>query len=87
MPTYITTRSYNKYDPDLFVTDLASNLDRFVSIFRKDNVDEKLTIFNETFLNTLDKHAPVKTLKVRGKSCPFITPEIKSTHDQKRPVS
>ncbi|CAB4021812.1 Hypothetical predicted protein, partial [Paramuricea clavata] len=28
-----------------------------------DNVDEKLTIFNEIFLNTLDKHAPVKTIK------------------------
>ncbi|CAB3987086.1 Hypothetical predicted protein [Paramuricea clavata] len=44
-----------------------------------DNVDEKLTIFNEIFLNTLDKHAPVKTIKVRGKSCPFITPEIKAS--------
>ncbi|CAB4018277.1 Hypothetical predicted protein, partial [Paramuricea clavata] len=28
-----------------------------------DNVDEKLTIFNEIFLNTLHKHAPVKTIK------------------------
>ncbi|CAB3981747.1 Hypothetical predicted protein [Paramuricea clavata] len=44
-----------------------------------DNVDEKLTIFNEIFLNTLDKHAPVKTIKVRGNSCPFITPEIKAS--------
>ncbi|CAB3977046.1 Hypothetical predicted protein [Paramuricea clavata] len=78
-PNYITTRSYNKYDPDLFAIDLASNCDRLVSIFRMDNVDEKLTIFNEIFLNTLDKHAPVKTIKVRGKSCPFITPEIKAS--------
>ncbi|CAB3994943.1 Hypothetical predicted protein [Paramuricea clavata] len=78
-PNYITTRSYNKYDPDLFAIDLASNRDRLVSIFRMDNVDEKLTIFNEIFLNTLDKHAPVKTIKVRGKSCPFITPEIKAS--------
>ncbi|CAB4038293.1 Hypothetical predicted protein [Paramuricea clavata] len=62
-PNYITTRSYNKYDPDLFAIDLASNRDRLVSIFRMDNVDEKLTIFNEIFLNTLDKHAPVKTIK------------------------
>ncbi|CAB3998563.1 Hypothetical predicted protein [Paramuricea clavata] len=78
-PNYITTRSYNKYDPDLFAIDLASNRDRLVSIFRMDNVDEKLTIFNEIFLNTLDKHAPVKTIKVRGKSCPFITSEIKAS--------
>ncbi|CAB4034843.1 Hypothetical predicted protein, partial [Paramuricea clavata] len=62
-PNYITTRSYNKYDPDLFAIDLASNRERLVSIFRMDNVDEKLTIFNEIFLNTLDKHAPVKTIK------------------------
>ncbi|CAB4018164.1 Hypothetical predicted protein [Paramuricea clavata] len=61
-PNYITTRSYNKYDPDLFAIDLASNRDRLVSIFRMDNVDEKLTIFNEIFLNTLDKHDPVKSI-------------------------
>ena len=78
-PTYITTRSYRNYDPDLFTIDLASNLDRLVSTFRIDNVDEKLIIFNEIFLNTLDKHAPIKTMKVRGKSCPFITPEIKAS--------
>ena len=78
-PNYITTRSYSKYDPDLFAIDLASNRDRLVSIFRMDNVDEKLTIFNEIFLNTLDKHAPVKTIKVRGKPCPFITSEIKAS--------
>ena len=74
-PTYITTHSYRNYDPDLFTIDLASNLDRLVSPFIMDNVDEKLIIFKEIFLNTLDKHSPIKTIK----SCPFITPETKAT--------
>lgn len=78
-PTYITTRSYSNYDPDSFITDLASNLDHFVSIFRMDIVDEKLIIFYKIFLNTLNKHAPIKPMKVLGKSCPFITPEIKAS--------
>ena len=54
VPTYITTRSYNKYDSNSIATDLISNLDSFVSIFRKDKFDKKLTTFDEIFLSKMD---------------------------------
>lgn len=32
--------------------------------------------FSKLFLHVLDEHAPIKTIKVRHKSSPAITPEI-----------
>ena len=38
-PQYITTRSYKKYNADLFVTDLANEADSLLSIFDQTDVD------------------------------------------------
>ena len=42
-----------------------------------ESVDEKLDAFNDLFLAGLDNHAPIKTVKLRRKPNPAITPEIK----------
>jgi len=42
-----------------------------------DSVDEKLDAFNDLFLTCLNAHAPVKTVKPKRKSNPFITDDIK----------
>ena len=47
-PQYITTRSYKKYNADLFVTDLAKETDSLLTIFDQTNVDSKLNILNDT---------------------------------------
>ncbi|CAB4030546.1 Hypothetical predicted protein, partial [Paramuricea clavata] len=46
------------------------------------DVNEKLKIF-DAVLQTLDSHAPIKTLKVRDKPRPFVTPEIKELMDKR----
>ncbi len=76
-PTYITVRSYRNYDPELFAADLASKSERLLSVFSVNDINEKLKIFDEVLQTTLDSHAPIKTLKVSGRPCPFVTPEIK----------
>ena len=34
-------------------------------------------MFNDTFLSTLDAHAPIKSIWIRSRPCPYLTPEIK----------
>ena len=85
-PYYITVRGYKNYSPSLFIADLASNQSHsLLSIFQADDVNTKLQIFNKTIQSTLDSHAPIKTVKIRSRPCPFVSWEIKDlmkTRDQ-----
>ncbi len=42
-----------------------------------DNVNAKVARFDTHFPNTLERYAPVKTLKIRYRQCPFLNDEIK----------
>ena len=79
-PCYISTRSYKHYNPDLFTADLATKSDKFLSIFLEEDINYKLATFNDTFLSTLDTHAPIKSIRILSRPCPYVTLEIK---DQK----
>ena len=46
-------------------------------MFAAPDVNSKLGIFNNAFRQVLDAHAPVKTVKIRSRPCPFVTKEIK----------
>ena len=63
--------------PDLFTSDLATKSDKFLSIFSEDDINYKLATFHDTFLSTLDAHAPIKSIRIRSRPCPYVTPEIK----------
>ena len=63
--------------PDLFTSDLATKSDKFLSIFSEDDINYKLATFNDTFLSTLDAYAPIKSIRIRSRPCPYETPEIK----------
>ena len=75
--SYITVRSYKNYNPMLFKTDLASKNDTLLSIFTESEVNSKLKKFNDVLLSTLQSHAPIKTIRVRNRPCPYITQSIK----------
>ena len=60
-----------------FTTDLASKSASLLSIFNGIDVNTKLTIFDEAIQSTLQAHAPIKTLKIRSRPCPYVTQEIK----------
>ncbi len=42
-----------------------------------DDVNEKVARFDTHFLNTLERHEPFKTMKIRYRQCPFLNDEIK----------
>ena len=75
-PCYLSTRSYKHYNPDLFTADLATKCDKFLSIFSEEDINYKLATFNDTFLSTLDAHAPIKSIRIRIRPCPYVTTEI-----------
>ncbi|CAB4008413.1 Hypothetical predicted protein [Paramuricea clavata] len=72
-----TTRSYKNYNPSLFSSDLVTKSDRLLSILSNTNVNTILETFKDVLHSTLDVHAPLKTFKIRNRSCPYVNNEIK----------
>jgi hypothetical protein len=52
-------------------------------IFRAEDVDEKVKLFNETVIHMLDKEVPVKTIRVHNSDKPWMTSHIKMPGDLK----
>ncbi len=71
----MTARNYKHYDPEKFLQDLAQI--PWCSNLLMDDVNEKVARFDTHFLNTLERHAPFKTMKIRYRQCPFLNDEIK----------
>ena len=74
-PTYITTRSFKHYRPDQFLAEVSQVPWSVLDVF--DDPEDKLNAFNLLFNNELDEHAPIKTVKIRGRPNPFVTCEIR----------
>jgi hypothetical protein len=68
-------RSYKSYDPICFKREVAQLPQH--EIYSTHNVNSKLVLFNEIFLNTLNRHAPMKYSKIKGRPHKFIGKEIK----------
>ena len=74
-PVYITTRSFKHYSPVNFNSDVSLAPWSIVDVF--DDVEDKLYSFDMLFTEILDRHAPVKTFKARGKPNPCVTDNIR----------
>ena len=75
-PTFITTRSFKNYSSSEFLKDVATSPWSVLEIF--DDPDDKLFAFNVLFNDVLDKHAPVKTIRIRGRLNSYVTEEIRA---------
>jgi len=73
-PVYITTKSFKHYSPVDFNNDVSLAPWSIVDVF--DDVEDKLYAFDLLFTEILDRHAPVKTFKARGKPNPCVTDNI-----------
>ena len=74
-PSYKCVRSYKNYKPDSFLADLQRIPWYDISIM--DDANVMLDHFNEQFLHVMETHAPVKTVRIKHRSCPFISTEIR----------
>ena len=74
-PRIITCRNFAKYDRKLFCKDLnAANLGEVYSYI---SVNEAWASFRDILQRCIDKHAPLISKKVKGRLCPWLTPDVK----------
>ena len=73
--SYVKVRSYKKYDSQCFISDLERV--PWNELFLVDDASDMVDRFSKRFLEVLDSHAPVKSVKVKHRHCPFVNEEIK----------
>jgi hypothetical protein len=74
LPDYVVTRSFKNYSSEAFKNDLEQLIWQYNSIDH--DVNQRLDNFNQKFLSVLDMHAPIKTVKIKRRLCPFVGQEI-----------
>ena len=75
-PKLITCRNFANYDPVAFCNDLRSS--DFGSVFTSSCVNDACSRFKCILQQSIDKHAPLITKKIKGRLCPWMTSEVKS---------
>ncbi len=77
----IFIRNYRKFSQDIFCSDIKSA--DWTPVFTSNNVDDAVTNFNFIFTNILNKNLPLKKIRVRESTVPWITNEYYSLIDLK----
>ena len=70
VPKVIYYRNYKYFDNELFRADLLQKLSMH-GIFHKENAECKT--FEDIFIDTLNRHAPLKKRYIRANNAPFMT--------------
>ena len=71
----MTIRSFKNYSSERFNNDITKVPWSVLETF--DDPEDKLHAFNLLFNEVLDRHAPLKTIRLRGRPNPYITDEIR----------
>ena len=71
----IKTRNYKNFNEVNFKQDISFAPFHVAFVF--DDPDDKLWVWNKLFLDVCDQHAPLKDVKVRSSSLPWITDSIR----------
>lgn len=50
----------------------------FSDVFREDNINKKIETLNSFIIKSIDRHAPIKTLKIKKPATPWLTDKIKN---------
>ena len=73
--TYMTGRSFKGYSADRFYKDISEVSWSLLDIF--DDAEDKLYVFNLLLNDILDKHAPIKMMKIRGRPNLYVIEEVR----------
>ena len=74
-PRVISCRNYANYNQQLFLNDLSSN--SFEQIYTTSCVNKACESLQNILMQCIDKHVPCITKKVKGRSCPWLTSDVK----------
>ena len=72
---YVNIRSYKHYNAEKFSADISHIPWNTLDLL--DPLDAKVDSFNDLFQTCLENFAPVKTIKIKRRSVPFINEDIK----------
>ena len=78
---YVTYRDMKIFALDEFVEEVG-RVD-WNTLYNVHEIDEKLGIFNNTFMQIIDKHAPLKRVKVKKNGGPWMDSEIYELMDRR----
>ena len=73
-PRFVKMGFFRHYDGQQFVADLERI--PWDEVAWVDDASEMLDKFNNKFIEVLDSHAPVKTIRIKHRCCPFVDAEI-----------
>ena len=74
-PKIIESRQFKNFDCDAFIEDIKETLLHFPSLM--DDSNEMWDVWKSLFLEVVNKHAPMRKRKVKSKSSPWITAELR----------
>ena len=81
-PKIVTVRSSKNLNNDTLIKDL-NELPFELMRASADNPNDLWSRWKYFFLDILNKHAPVKTIRVKGNNFPYVTAEVKSMMRQR----
>ena len=80
-PKFITLRQYKKMDTDNFINDTVEiDWDRFQLI---PFAEDACSFLSSELTKVIDKHAPLKTFRVKGRHLPWISTELLNLFKQR----
>ena len=79
----VTYRSFKNFNATLFLHDLECS--SFIDVFNKTDPNAAIGVWYDNFLPVLDKHAPMRTRRVKQATLPpWITPEVLKATELKK---
>ena len=82
-PKMVTRRDFRRFDSVKFKADMEIAPWGNIYAVDDDDVDNKVTIFENIHREIIDKHAPMRTFRVTRPATPWLNDEIKKLMDQR----
>ena len=82
-PKMVTRRDFRNFDENKFLTDMSNAPWGNIYAVEDDDINNKVTIFENIHTEIIDKHAPMRTFRVTRPATPWLTDDIKKIMDQR----
>ena len=82
-PKMLTRRDFRNFDSEKFKADMSTAPWGNIEAVDDDDIDNKVTIFENIHREIINKHAPFRTFRVTRPATPWLTEEIKNLMDER----
>jgi exonuclease III len=79
----VTRRDFRNFDKDAFLRDMSLAPWGNIEAVDDNDIDNKVTIFENIHKDIIDKHAPFRTFRVTRPAAPWLTNDIKELMDNR----